>query len=191
MRRFRFSLRGVMMMIVLLAAAFAALRFPTPLWANVWYSLTLATLTLAIPAAVYRRDERRAFWVGFATCGWVYFILALAPWFQTEIGFQLATTTILDVLAPSIVQQDYLLRSYVGGFNPPSAPVEPTPWQSWNLPEFPSEKPWRLSGYATLHCPGLYLRIGHAVLCLLNALVGGEIVRSFGAARHRSDGTER
>ena len=41
------------------------------LWANVWYSFTLASLTLAVPAAVYRWAEQRAFWVGFAACGWV------------------------------------------------------------------------------------------------------------------------
>jgi hypothetical protein len=74
MRHFRFSIRGLMVVIVLLSVAFAALRFPTPLWANVWFSLTAAALTLAVPAAVYRRGEQRAFWVGFAVCGWVYFI---------------------------------------------------------------------------------------------------------------------
>src|SRR5437879_6102675 len=100
MRRFRLSIGGLMMVIVLLGTAFAALRSPTPLWANGWFSLTLAALTLAIPAAVYRCGERRAFWVGFATCGWVYFVLSMAPWFQSEIGFQLFTTTLLDLLAP-------------------------------------------------------------------------------------------
>jgi hypothetical protein len=34
------------------------LRFPTPFWANVWYSLTLAALTLAVPAAIL--SPRRA-----------------------------------------------------------------------------------------------------------------------------------
>ena len=42
---------------------------------------------LAVPAAVYRSGSRRAFWVGFAASGWVYFVLALVPWFQTELVF--------------------------------------------------------------------------------------------------------
>ena len=96
MRHFRFSIRGLMVVIVLLAMAFAALRYPTPFWANLWYSLAWPRLTLAGPAAVYRRGEQRAFWVGFAACGWVYFIMALAPWFKREGGFQFVTTTILD-----------------------------------------------------------------------------------------------
>jgi hypothetical protein len=166
-----------MVVIVLLCIAAAALRYPTPFWANAWFSVTLATLVLAVPAAVYRRGQQRAFWVGFATCGWVYFVLALAPWFQTEVGTQLATTTVLDVLAPHIVQTENLLQAYVGGFNPQYAPAELTPWQAWNVPEFPRDKPWRMVGYATLHCPGLFLRIGHAVFCVVIALLGGEVVR--------------
>ena len=174
-----------------MCVAFAALRYPTPLWANVWYSLTLTALTLAVPAAVYRRGERRAFWVGFAVCGWVYFILALAPWLQGEAGFQLVTTTVLDLMAPRIVQTDYLVRSYIGGFNPQYAPAQPTPWQVWNLPEFPPDNPWHRVGYVTLISPGLYLRIGHAFFCVLIAFVGGGIVRYLAATGPQSAMTER
>jgi hypothetical protein len=180
-----------MVAVVLLAAGFAALRTPTPLWANVWFSIALASLVLAIPAAVYRQGEQRAFWVGFAACGWVYFVLALAPWFQREMGFQLVTTTILDVLSPYVVQKEYLLRTYVGAFNPSSDAVDRTPWQAWNLPEFPPENPWRMVGYVTLLCPGLYLRIGHAVFCVLVAFLGGEVVRAMAAARPRPEREER
>ncbi len=191
MQRFRFSVSSLMVMIVLLAAAFAALRTPTPLWANAWFSVALASLVLAVPAAVYRRGQERAFWVGFAAAGWVYFVLALAPWFQTEVGFQLLTTTILDVMAPYVVQKEYLLRTYIGAFNPPSAPVQPTPWQAWNLPEFPPANPWRMVGYVPLLCPGLYLRIGHAVFCVVVGFLGGEAVRFLAAARSGPASPER
>ena len=191
MRQARFSVRGLMAAIVLLAVAFAALRWPTPLWANVCFSLTLSALVLAIPAAVYRRGEYRAFWVGFASAGWVYFVLSMAPWFQSEFGFQLATTTALDLVAPFIVQKEYLIRSYMVGFNPPFTPGEPTPWQVWNLPELPPENPWHKVGYVTLHSPGLYLRIGHATLCLVIASVAGEIVRSLAGSRQIDAGPAR
>ena len=102
MKHFRFSIRNLMVVVVLLGIGFAALRYPTPFWANVWYSFTLGSLTLAVPAAVYRRGEQRAFWVGFAACGWVYFMMALAPWLEREGGFQFVTTTILDIMAPHI-----------------------------------------------------------------------------------------
>jgi hypothetical protein len=191
MRRFRYSVGSFMLIIVLLAAAFAALRTPTPLWANVWFSIDVAALVLAIAAAFYRRGTERAFWVGFASFGWVYFVMALAPWFQTEMGFQLLSTTILDVMAPYIVQKDYLVRTYVGAFNPPSPPAEMTAWQAWNFPEFPPANPWRMVGYVRLLCPGLYLRIGHLVFCILVAILGGEAVRYLAAPRPETARAER
>jgi hypothetical protein len=191
MQRFRFSIWSLMAAIVLLAAAFAALRTPTPLWGNFWFSVDLICLVLAILAAVYRRGADRAFWVGFAAFGWVYFVLALAPWFQREMGFQLLTTTLLDMSAPAIVQKEYLLRSYMGAFNPPSDPGSRTPWHAWNLPEFPPENPWRMVGYVPLHSPGLYLRIGHAVFCIVVAFLGGEVVRFIAASSSESGRAER
>jgi hypothetical protein len=106
----------------------------------------------------------------------------MAPWFQSEVSFQLVTTTLLDILSPYVVQKDYLIQTYIGGFNPPRAPAPPTPWQAWNLPEFPLEAPWHL-GYATLHSPGLYLRIGHAACSLLLAVLGGAIIRHLHGTR--------
>jgi hypothetical protein len=191
MLQFRFPVWSLMAVTVFAAAAFAALRTPAPLWANAWFSIALASLVLAVPAAVYRRGADRAFWVGFAAFGWVYFVLALVPWFQTEMGFQLITTTILDVIAPYIVQKEYLLRTYLGAFNPPSDPVHPTPWQAWNLPEFPPENPWRMVGYVPLFCPGLYLRIGHEVCCVLVAFLGGQIVRLIATSRPELERAER
>ena len=55
-------------------------------------------------------------------------------------------------------------------------------WQVWNLPDFPQAHSWR-QGYATLHSPLLYLRIGHAAFCLLAAFAGGEAARYLHARR--------
>jgi hypothetical protein len=190
MKRFRYSIRTLMGGVVLMGVAFAGLRSPTPFWANLSFSLVLAGLILAVPTAVYRRGERRAFWVGFATFGWVYFVLTLLPWFETEIGFQLFSTTLLDLLAPYVVKKELLLRNYVGSFNPPFDPVAPSPWQHWNLPELPPNAPWQM-GYATLISPGLYLRIGHAVFCVMVAFLGGEAVRYLAATRSQGMRLER
>ena len=114
-----------------------------------------------------------------------------APWLEREAGFQFVTTTVLDVMAPHIVQTDYLVRGYVSGFNPQYAPVQPTPWQVWNLPDFPPDNPWHKVGYVTLVSPGLYLRIGHAFCCMLIALVGGGIVRYLAATGPQPAASER
>jgi hypothetical protein len=190
MHRFQFSIRVIMGLIVVVGLAFAALHFPTPLWANVWFSFALASVTFAIPAAVYSRGQQRAFWVGFATFGWVYFVASMGPWFQFETGFQLVTTTILDLMAPYIVQQDYLLHTYIGQFNPPSAPTPPTPWQLWNLPDFSNGRVWRM-GYVTVQSPPLYFRAGHGVFSIVVALIGGEAVRCLAAMRSQPATAER
>ncbi|MGP0066450.1 MAG: hypothetical protein ACLQGP_23040 [Isosphaeraceae bacterium] len=189
-QRYRFSIRGLMALIVLLAFAFAALRYPSRLWANAWFTLALGAVTLAVPAAIGGIGSERAFWCGFAVCGWVYFLVSLAPWIHAETGYQLLSTTILDVGSPYIIDNRYLVQSYVRGFNPPSAPESPTPWQVWNLPDFPQEANYR-QGYATLHCPWLYLRIGHAAFCLLAAFLGGEAARYLYARRSRPGAADR
>ncbi len=135
MQRYRFSIRGLMIIIMVLAVAFAALRTPSRIWANAWFSLALGGITIAIPAAVVRRGDRRAFWIGFAVCGWVYFLFALSPIVSEQTYHQLVTTTVLDLAAPYIVNNQYLLRTYMLAINPPSAPESPTPWQVWNLPD--------------------------------------------------------
>jgi hypothetical protein len=185
MRRYSFSIRGLMSVVVILALAFAALRTPSRIWANAWFSLALSGLTVAIPGAVATVEDRRAFWVGFAAFGWVYFAFTLAPWVDKEASHQLLSTTILDIASPYIVDNRYLARTYMQSINPPSSPAEPTAWQAWNLPDFQATDSWRI-GYVKLHSPFLFLRIGHAVFCLLGAVVGGELARYLYIAHHHA-----
>ena len=130
MARYRFSIRGLMIVIVVLALAFTALRTPSRLWANAWFTLALGGVTIAIPAAVANVGDRRAFWIGFAVCGWVYFIFSLAPWVDKEASHQLFTTTILDLASPYIINNQYMSANYMNAFAPPEAPGSPRPGRS-------------------------------------------------------------
>jgi hypothetical protein len=181
MSPYRFSIRGMMTFVVLAAMAFAALRTPTRLWANAWYTMALVGVTIAMPAAVATRDGRRLFWLGFAVCGGVYFLFALTPWLEDQASYRLLTTTVLDLISSSVVDKSYLARTYIPAFQPPSTPGTPTPWQVWNLSE-PDATRWR-HGYAELHAPFLYFRVGHAAFCVLIAMAGGELTRYLGRAR--------
>ncbi|MHB1557176.1 MAG: hypothetical protein ACYC61_06835 [Isosphaeraceae bacterium] len=178
MPRYRFSIRGMMIVVLLLAMAFAGLRTPTRLWANVWYSMALFGIAIAIPLAVAERDGRRLFWIGFAVCGWVYYLVALAPWIEEQTSYRLATTTVLDVISPGVVDNHYLERIYIRSFTSPAPTTPPTPWQVWNLAE-PHAATWR-HGYATLHAPFLFFRIGHSAFCLIFAMLAGELTRYIG-----------
>jgi hypothetical protein len=179
---YQFSIRGLMSVMVLIAAGLAGLHYPTPLWANFWFSLPLAAVTLAILAAVYGRGQERAFWWGFAVCGGVYFVLALGPWVGDEVGSKLITTPLLDLAAPYLAEKGSLVKAYIVGINPTYGP--PSPWQLWNFPDLANGYVWR-AGYVSLHGPALYFRIGHGVCCLIVGFLGGEAVRRMAAMNER------
>jgi hypothetical protein len=165
----------LMWFIAIFAVAFVSLRTPTRIWANAWFTIALAAVTLAVPAAIVSRGERRAFWIGFAVCGGVYFLFALAPVVDRLASHQLVTTTLLDLAASQFVDNAYLLSTQNVATQ---SPARPTPWQDWNLPDFQvsGNSSW-VVGYVSLHSPFLYLRIGHAVCCVLAAGAGAEFAR--------------
>src|SRR3954449_12967245 len=79
MRPFRISIAGLLGAVASMGVVIAAMIYPSRLAANAFYSLTLGTLTISVLAAVYHRAERRAFWVGFSSCGWAYFLAVFGP----------------------------------------------------------------------------------------------------------------
>ncbi len=71
--RYRFSIRAQMIIIV----TGPRLHRPADTLAVMGERLVhpgTGGITIGIPAAVANVGDRRAFWVGFAVCGWVYFV---------------------------------------------------------------------------------------------------------------------
>src|SRR5437870_87763 len=97
MRRPRFSIAGLLVFILAAALGLAALGRPSCLWASAVFSLLLLSLTVAFIGALYRRGHKRAFCTGFLTCGSLYMLLSLAPWFDSHVSHRLITTAILDL----------------------------------------------------------------------------------------------
>jgi hypothetical protein len=75
----RVTILGIMTVVALVATSLVALRSTLEIWASAYFSLTLALLCTAIPGMAYRRDIRRAFWIGFTAFGWPYLILCFGP----------------------------------------------------------------------------------------------------------------
>jgi hypothetical protein len=214
MPRMRVSIAGILVWVALLGVGFAALRNPSLLWSNALFSVALGTLTLAVLAAVYRRGRRRAFWVGFATCGWVYLLLALGPANESLWSPYLVTTAILDVLFEQVIPQPpapgaappaiapavpaasavngqtwtgqvNIRRARFGGIA--VAPVE-SPWQAWSTPDRELNlNPPPTPGGISVFSPEPFRRIGHSLFCLLIALIGGFVTRYFHATRDDRD----
>ncbi len=74
-RLFQFRFRTLFLAIAFVAIAVAALINATPAWSLDLFCAAVALLTVAIPLACYRTGEQRAFWAGFALCGWVYLLV--------------------------------------------------------------------------------------------------------------------
>jgi hypothetical protein len=169
----RISILGIMAATALTATALMALRSTLEIWASAHFSLTLILLCLAILGIVYRRDERRAFWVGFATFGWPYLILCFGPVPGTSIKPPpLITTKLLEIVYPHI------------STIPPNKVIVQGEgvWEdSRNI---------KITSAATLGKVTFFrndtedfLRMGHAIASLIFACVGGFVAQSFAAGR--------
>src|SRR5271166_4360934 len=79
MKHIRFSIASLLLVVLFVAAGFAALRESNETWNSGVFTLTLAALLISILLAIHRTESRRAFWIGFALFGWIYLGLSLVP----------------------------------------------------------------------------------------------------------------
>jgi hypothetical protein len=94
MRRFRFRIGTILILIFVLGVGFAALRESSDIWDSGVFTLALGALLISIQLAIHRTGKRRAFWLGFALFGAAYLVLSLVP----PIGARLITTKTLAYL---------------------------------------------------------------------------------------------
>ena len=63
MRRFRFHLGTLVILILFSGVGLAALRESNDKWDSSIFTLTLVVLVTSIPLAIHRAEKRRAFWM--------------------------------------------------------------------------------------------------------------------------------
>ncbi len=78
-RTIRFSIAGLMGVVLIVAIGLAALRTASNTWAGVIFLATCSVLALSIVGVICRRESERAWWLGFAIFGWGYMALAFWP----------------------------------------------------------------------------------------------------------------
>jgi hypothetical protein len=107
MKRMRFNIASLLVVILVLGIGLAALRESSDVWESSLFTLTLAAqlssillsitvgvLLISILLAVHSFGSRRAFWLGFTPFGWIYLVLSQAP----SIEHRLITTKALAYL---------------------------------------------------------------------------------------------
>jgi hypothetical protein len=168
MRRFRFHLGTLAILVLLIGIGFAALRESNEIWDNSIFSVTLGVLSISILLAFHRTEKRRAFWLGFALFGSAYLGLSLVP----SIESRLITTELLTFFAskistPSSVGLSYPDLDYDGKIDLIVANDTVGLFNS-----LVGTSPKGSSG-ATGH----FVRIGHSLLTLIAAILGGLLSR--------------
>jgi len=78
--RWSFGLRQLFFWTAAIALGLVALRSASTTWVAAMLGLALAALTMSILLVIFRRGPQRAFWIGFATVGWMYLLLLVVSW---------------------------------------------------------------------------------------------------------------
>ncbi|QDV37582.1 WD40 domain-containing protein [Tautonia plasticadhaerens] len=183
MRRFRFSIAAMLVVVLFVAVAVAALRQADALWDSALFSLALGLLALAVLVAVHRPGGRRAYWLGFALVGGAYLGASLVP----PIEARLLTTRALVALDARMPGRDDLISSSVWTIGPgnranalasvafsPNGRILASGSQgSVRIWDVTTGKPIGGPGGTSEH----FLRVGHTLVALLLAYLGGHFSR--------------
>ncbi len=202
MMRFRFHIGTIVIVVLVLGVGFAGLRESNDIWDSGVITITLGVLLISILLAIHRTASRGAFWLGFALFGSAYLALSLVP----SIESRLITTRALalrgsnmprsspsgagiayfdydndgsvDLYVANNSQQSALYRNKGNGtFEDLTAAAGLKSARLSNISGAPS-----LVGSSGT--TGNFIRIGHSLLALIAAFLGGLLSRNL-RARNR------
>ena len=192
MRRPRFTIGSLLVLVVFLAVGLAALRGATEGWDSGVFGLTLLVLLGSVLLAAHRDGPRRAYWLGFALFGWAYLALLEVP----SIAPRLPTTHALAYLDSFVPGRSSPFTFRLTGFLPGTTTTTATSPGPGTLSVFtasPTLTPipvnnarpftnWELVTSRALGGPGgsteHFLRIGHSLLAMILASLGAAASRS-------------
>ena len=187
MKRIRFNIASLLVVVLLVAVSFAGLREATELWDSGLFSVTLIVLLVSILLAIHRAEKRRAYWLGFTLFGWTYLGYSLVP----SIESRLITTKALAYVDSKVSDRSivHLQRVWDTWSNDSTRNNQSIP--STSIAFSPQENggtrgnqfvagDWTFTrgftgaiGGSTMN----FIRIGHSFLTLIVATLGGMLSR--------------
>jgi WD40 repeat protein len=184
MRRFRFNIASLLVVVLLVAVGFAALRESNETWDSGLFTLTLSVLLASTLLAIHRNDARRAFWIGFAVFGGGYLVLSLVPSIESRLATSKALAY-LDSKVPGRTQTFFKVQFTATGsgalgnqvravaFSPDGNQVATSSLGTVKLWDATTGR--LLGGWAGT--TENFVRIGHSLLALLAGWLGGLLSR--------------
>lgn len=176
----RYTIRSLLLIVLFVGVAFAALRSSNDAWDAGIFGLTLLVLLTAILLAFQRIERRRAYWLGSALFGWIYLAASLIP----PVESRLPTTkglTFIDSKMPRKEPASFVLyKRLVLGLQGQASSSKPVALDLTRAGTADWAYTWMLTGKA-LSGPDSttenFVRIGHSLLALVLAAVGGWLSR--------------
>jgi hypothetical protein len=186
-RRPRFTIASLVVLILFVAVSAAALREANDVWDSGVFGLTALALLASVLLAVHQDGRRKAFWLGFALFGGAYLFASLVP----PVEARLPTTkglAYLDSLVPG--RTVTFTVSTVNFTGPVSSTTTATNGKtivitgtgSLNTSNPPPIRFWNaMTGRLLVSPAGTsenFVRIGHSLLALALAFAGGRFSRA-------------
>jgi hypothetical protein len=94
MKRIRFNIASLVVVILVVGVSFAALKEANDPWDSGIFTVSIGVLLTTVVLGIHRNGAKRAFWIGFALFGWIYLALTFFP----SIEPRLLTTQALAYL---------------------------------------------------------------------------------------------
>jgi len=201
-RVFQFSVRGLLAAVTLAGVGIAALVNASGWLEALAWGVVLLALSCALLLVVYRRDEQRAFWLGFLVFGGIYLLLLLysftADWKNNPLTANplhynsLATTKVMtllyDLAVPASRRQEHVAVADSGDYTGIARDSQGQPMMAgfsdevYSLVFTPDGGTVLTSGNKMAPNPsyiplGKFISIGHTLWLLLIAAVGGKVCR--------------
>jgi hypothetical protein len=184
MRRLRFNIANLLLVVLVLGLGFVAVRESNDLSESGIFTMTLVALLVSPLVAIHCSGARRTFWIGFALLGGGYLVLSLVPPNESR----LMTTRALAYLdskvpgrSPAIsLYTNLVMNTGIGGDQvrgvifgtDGNQIVSFSQGQGWIRDVMNSRL---LGGWAGT--TENFVRIGHSLLALIAAWVGGLLSR--------------
>jgi hypothetical protein len=196
MRRIRFNIANLLVVVLFVAVGFAALRESSDLWDSGLFTLTLTVLLVSVLLAVHRSESRRAFWLGFALFGWGYLALSFVPSIESRLMTAKALAYLDSKIPGRFIAVSHIRFSLTGSASLNNSASLNDEVRNLAFTEdgnvLATSRPgvvglWDATTGKLLGGWGVttenFVRIGHSLFALLVAFVGGQLSRHL-CARH-------